>query len=139
MAYHSTAPPVYIGYCSSKKDGSWGDWALGHIIEKACAACKKRGDSCLRVVVDNFGDIDLGVFVWCKTQSAGCSTALHRRRGGKGKAKADDDNEPKGGKRKLSEVEESEASEGEGPSKKVKSRSVIEDSDREDWLQDRED
>jgi hypothetical protein len=47
-------------------------------------------------------------------------------------------NDDKGGKRKLSEVELSEDSEGEGPSKKVKSRSVIEDSDREDWLQDRE-
>jgi hypothetical protein len=78
-------------------------------------ACKKRGDSCFQVVMDNFGDIDLGACIWCKTRAVGCSTALRRHRGGKSKAKVDDDEEPKGGKSKLSEVEESEESKGEGP------------------------
>jgi hypothetical protein len=100
--------------------------------------CKKHGDSCLQVVVDDFGDVDLGACVWCKTRSVCCSTALRRHRGGKSKVKVNVDEDPKGGKRKLSEVEQSEfeqteveqteveqseGSEGEGPSKKVKSRS----------------
>jgi hypothetical protein len=57
-----------------------------------------------------------------------------------GKAKVKDDKDPKGGKQKVSEVEESKENEGKGTSpRKVKSWRVIEDSDEEgDWLQDRE-
>jgi uncharacterized protein YoxC len=88
----------------------------------------KRGDSCLRVVVNDFGDIDLGACVWCKARSVGCSTVQRRGR----QAKAKGAKEAKDGKRKASEVD-SEASEGEAPSpKKAKSRSVIEDS-KEQW------
>jgi hypothetical protein len=44
-----------------KKDGTdWAGWSLGRFVEKSCAACKKRGDSCLHVVVNDLGDIDLG-------------------------------------------------------------------------------
>jgi hypothetical protein len=102
-------------------------------------ACRKHGDSCLCVVVDDFGGVDLGACVWCKTQSVGCSTAQCRCRGGVSKAKVKSEGS-KGGKQKACEVEESEEREGEGPSsKKVESHSVIEDSGEEgDWHQDRE-
>jgi hypothetical protein len=86
-----------------------------------------RGDSCLHVIVNNFGDIDLGACVWCKARSVACSTA--QRRGRRSKAKAKE--EPKQ-KRKASEMG-SEASEGEATLlKKTKSRSVVEDSE-EEW------
>jgi uncharacterized protein YoxC len=113
-----------------KKDGTgWGSWALGSFVEKPCAACKKRGDSCLRVVVDDFGDVDLGACVWCKARSVGCSTAQRRGRGRPSKAKAKE--EPKQ-KRKASEME-SESSEGEEPSpKKARSESVAVHSE-EEW------
>jgi hypothetical protein len=113
-----------------KKDGE-GAWSLGRFVENPCAVCKKRGDSCLRVVINDFADIDLGACVWCKARSVGCSTAQCRGRGGVGKAKAKDEEDPKR-KRKASEID-SKASEGKAPSpKKVKSRSVIEDSE-EEW------
>jgi hypothetical protein len=140
MAYRPNTSSWFISYRGSKKEGGWGDWALGWIVEKPCVACKKRGDSCLHVVLDDFGNINLGACVWCKAQSVGCSTAQRHRRGGVSKAKARLE-ESKGGKRKMSEVEESEDSEGEEPlAKKTKSRSVIEDSD-EEWegIQDKGD
>jgi hypothetical protein len=72
-----------------KKDGTgWGSWALGAFVEKSCAACRKRSDSCLRVVVDDFGDLDLGACVWCKARSVGCSTAQRHGQGRPSKAKA---------------------------------------------------
>jgi hypothetical protein len=92
-------------------------------------ACKKHSDSCLRVIVNDFGDIDLGACIWCKARSVGCSTAQRRGRGGVTQAK---DEEDPTGKRKASDIE-SEASNNEEPSpKKVKLRSVIEDSE-EEW------
>jgi hypothetical protein len=129
MVYHPNTGPRFVGYRGQKKDGTgWADWSLGRFVEKSCAACMKRGDSCLRVVVNDFGDIDLGACVWCKACSVGCSTA--QRRGRQAKAKGTE--EAKDGKRKASEVD-SEVSEGEAPSpKKAKSRSVIEDSE-EEW------
>jgi hypothetical protein len=132
MAYHPNASPRFIGYRGLKKEGGWGDWSLGWIVEKPCTACKKCGDSCLRV-------IDLGPCVWCKARSVGCSTAQRHHRGGVSKARKED--KAKSGKQKMSEIEGSEDSEGEGPSsKKVKSRSVIEDSDEGvDRIQDKED
>jgi hypothetical protein len=138
MAYHPNAMPNYILYRSSTKAGGWNEWALGKHVDNPCAACRKRGDSCLRVVVSDHGDVDLGVCVWCRTRAMGCSTAQRHRRVRAKKPKVE--SEPKSDKRKLSEVEDSEGDEGEGPSsKKVKPRSVIEDSDGEDWLGDRED
>jgi hypothetical protein len=90
-------------------------------------------------MVDNFGNMDLGACMWCRTCSVGCSTAQCQRRGGARKAQTE--SKPTSGKRKVSKVEESEDDEGEGTlSKKVKLWWVIEDSDKEgDWLQDRED
>jgi hypothetical protein len=129
MAYHPNAQPRFVAYRGMKKDGTgWGSWALGAFVEKSCAACRKRGDSCLRVVVDDFGDVDLGACVWCKARSVRCSTAQRRGR----QANAKETEEAKDGKRKASEVN-SEASEGEGPSpKKAKSMSVVEESE-EEW------
>jgi hypothetical protein len=128
MAYHPNAPPRYVAYRGMKKDGSgWAGWSLGSFVEKSCAACKKRGDSCLRVVVDDFGDVDLGACVWCKARSVRCSTAQIRGR----QAKAKGAESTKGGKRKASEVD-SEASEGEKPmAKKAKSASIVEESEEE--------
>lgn len=137
MAYHPEASPIFVMYRSSKKAGGWGGWSLGKHVDNACAACRKRGDSCLRVVVSDHGDVDLGACVWCRTRAVGCSTAQRHRRVGARKSKVE--SEPKSDKRKRSEVEDSEDDEGEEPSsKRVKSRSVIEDSDGEDWLSDRE-
>jgi hypothetical protein len=119
-----------------KKDGTgWAGWSLGRFIEKSCTVCTKRGNSCLRVVVNDYGDIDLGACVWCKARSVGCNTA--QRRGRRAKVKVA--KEPKDSKRKASEVD-SGATEAKGPSpKKVKSRSVIEDSE-EEWegIEDKE-
>jgi uncharacterized protein YoxC len=129
MAYHPNAPPRYVAYRGMKKDGSgWAGWSLGSFVEKSCAACKKRGDSCLRIVVDDFGNVDLGACVWCKARSVRCSTAQLRGR----QAKAKGAEGTKGGKRKASEVD-SEASEGERPlPKKAKLVSVVEESE-EEW------
>jgi hypothetical protein len=90
-----------------------------------------RGDSCLRVVVNDFGDIDLGACVWCKARSVACSTAQRQRRVGASKAKAKDAEVPKEVKRKASEVE-SEDSEEEPLGKKFRSKSIIEDSEEEE-------
>jgi hypothetical protein len=113
-----------------KKDGTdWASWSLGRFVENPCLACKKRGDSCLRIIVNDLGNIDLGACVWCKARSVGCSTA--QCQGRQVKAKTNGEEGPKG-KRKAS-VLDSEASEGEEPSaKKMRSRSVIEDSE-EEW------
>jgi hypothetical protein len=128
MAYHLNTSPRFIGYQGSKKEGGWGDWSLARIVKKPRAVCKKCSDSCLRVVIDDFGNIDLGACMWCKARSVGCSTVQRRCRSGVSKAKAKGDEEPKGGKRKASEVG-SEGSEDKEPlAKKVKSHSVIEDS-----------
>jgi hypothetical protein len=75
MVYHPNASPRFIRYRSSDKAGGWGDWFPGRIVEKLSAVCKKRSDSCLCVIMDDFGDIDLGACVWCKARSVGCSTA----------------------------------------------------------------
>jgi hypothetical protein len=138
MAYHSNALPWFIGYRGSNKEGGWGDWALGRIVEKPCVACAKRRDSCLRVVVNDFGNINLGACVWCKARSVGCSTAQRRGRGGASKAKVKDAEEPKD-KRKASEVD-SEESEEESLAKNVKLNSVSEE-EWEEWegIQDKGD
>jgi hypothetical protein len=117
------------------EEGGW----LGRIVEKACAACAKCGDSCLHVIVNDFGDIDLGACVWCKARSVGCSTAQHRGQGGASKAKAKDAEEPND-KRKASEVK-SEDSEEEPLAKKFRLKSIIEDSEEEEWggIQDKGD
>jgi hypothetical protein len=73
MAYHLNARSRFICYRGLKKDGSWGNWSLGRFVKKPSAACKKCGDSCLHVVIDDFGDID--ACVWCKARLVGCSIA----------------------------------------------------------------
>jgi hypothetical protein len=137
MAYHPILPR-FIGYRGSKREGGYGDWALGRIVEKLCAACTKRGDSCLRVVVNDFGDIDLGACVWCKARSVACSTVQRGGRTSKAKVKTAED--PKD-KRNVSEMD-SEESEEELLAKKFKSNSVIEESEEEweewDGIQDQE-
>jgi hypothetical protein len=107
MAYHPNATPNFIVYRSSDKGGGWGSWSLGKTIEKLCTVCRKRGDSRLRVIVDDLGNVDLGACMWCKTHSVGCSTTLHHHQGGKGKAKAKADKESRGSKQTASEVEDS--------------------------------
>jgi hypothetical protein len=94
-------------------------------------ACAKRGDSCLCVVVNDFGDIDLGACVWCKARSVACSTAQRRRRGGPSKAKPKEAEVPKEIKRKVSEVE-SEDSEEDPLAKKYKLRRAIGERE-EEW------
>jgi superfamily II DNA helicase RecQ len=114
--------------------------------------CVKHSDSCLHVIVNEFGDIDLGACVWCKARSVCCSTVQRRGRGGASKAKAKDAEEPKD-KRKVSEVEseeseveseeseveseesevESEESEVEPLAKKVKSSNSIIEHSEEEW------
>jgi hypothetical protein len=136
LAYHPNAGPRFVGYRGIKKDGTgWAGWSLGWFVEKSCTACTKHGDSCLPVVVNDFGDINLGACVWCKARAVGCNTA--QRRGRQAKAKVAE--EPKDNKRKASKAD-SGASKAEGPSpKKVKSRSVIEESE-EEWegIEDKE-
>jgi hypothetical protein len=109
---------------------------LGRTVEKPCVLCRKCGSSCLCVVVNDFGDVDLGACMWCRTWSVGCSITLHRCQGAVSKARTED--MPKSGKRKVSEVDKSEDSKVTSP-RKVKSRRVIEDSDEEgDWKEGRE-
>jgi hypothetical protein len=134
MAYHLNTLPNLIAYRGLKKVGGWGDWALGSTIEKAC---RKHSNTCLHLVPDDFGDMDMGACVWCKTQSVGCSIALHHRQGVVSKERMEE--KPRVEKRKVSMVDESKDSEGEVPSpRKVKSCKIIVDSKEEEWLGGRE-
>jgi hypothetical protein len=60
--------------------------------------CVKRGNTCLRRIVDLYGDIDLGACVWCSQWSMKCSISLRGKGSGEGagKRKRSEDGKGKG-------------------------------------------
>ena len=75
------------------------NWRNAHASERACTTCIKRKNTCLRQIIDTYGDIDLRACVWCQERSVQCSIAQQghagkssgkkRKRSEKGKEKAE--------------------------------------------------
>src|SRR3979490_2406418 len=115
MMYNiSSAGDTFIVYRDAKladmNDNS--TWRNARSANPPCTNCKKRGNTCLRRVIDLYGDVDRGACVWCSVRGVGCSIK-QQVRGARG---AGSPKKSSGkGKRKASEV--SDGSRGEGPSR----------------------
>jgi hypothetical protein len=78
MHYNASDSDIFIAYRSAslaEKNKTEG-WAYVRCATRACTTCVKRGNTCLRKVVDLYGDIDLGACVWCGLWSVKCSISL---------------------------------------------------------------
>ena len=68
MRYNIDGSNVFVAYrntllADSKDDTNWRN---ARASEKACATCVKQKNTCLRRVIDVYGDVDLGACVWCQ-------------------------------------------------------------------------
>src|SRR3979490_2426908 len=76
-------------------------WRNARSANPPCTNFKKRGNTCLRQVIDLYGDVDLGACIWCSVRGVGCSIS-QRCKGARG---ADGPKKEAGkGKRKGSEA-----------------------------------
>src|SRR3979490_2532115 len=112
MMYNiSSAGDTFIVYCDAKLADTNDDstWRNTRSANPPCTNCKKRGNTCLRRVIDLYGDVDLGACIWWSVRGVGCSIK-QRMRGARG---AGSPKKSSGkGKRKASEVSEGEVSDG---------------------------
>jgi hypothetical protein len=128
MRYNHNGSTVFVAYRNASLANSGDDstWRNARASEKACSACIKRGDTCLRKIVSVYGDVDLGACVWCQERSVRCSIAQ------RGKARRQSSGEKRKrsekGKEKETEVgSEVEESSGEEPlAKKAKVAGEVE-------------
>ena len=76
MRYNIDGSNVFVAYRNASLANSEDDtnWHNARASEKACATCVKRKNTCLRRVIDVYGD-DLGACVWCQERSVRCSIA----------------------------------------------------------------
>ena len=83
MRYNINGSNVFVAYrnasLADSEDNS--NWRNAHASEKACMTCVKRTNTCLRRVIDTYGDVDLGACVWCQERSVRCSIAQRGRAG----------------------------------------------------------
>ena len=68
MRYNIDGSNVFVAYrnaslADSKDDTNWHNACAS---EKACATCVKRKNTCLRWVIDVYGDVDLRACIWCQ-------------------------------------------------------------------------
>ena len=118
MRYNIDRSNVFVAYWNASLADSEDDtnWRNARASEKACAMCVKRKNTCLRWVIDVYGDVDLGACVWCQERSVRCSIAQQgqvgktlgekRKRSEKGKEKVErtSDEEPPVKKARVAEV-----------------------------------
>jgi hypothetical protein len=83
MRYNIDGSNVFVAYRNASLADSEDDtnWRNARASEKACATCVKRKNTCLRRVIDVYGDVDLGACVWCQERSVRCSIAQRGRVG----------------------------------------------------------
>ena len=85
-----------------------------------CVKCK---NTCLRRVIDVYGDVDLGACVWCQERSVRCSIA---QRGRAGKSSGEKRKRSEKGKEKAEEgSDEEDSSDEEPPAKKARIAEVV--------------
>ena len=124
MRYNIDGSDVFVAYRNASLADSEDNtnWRNARASEKACTTCVKRKNTCLRRVIDVYGDVNLGACVWCQERSVQCSIAQQgwvgktsgkkRKRSEKGKEKAEQtsdedessDEEPLVKKAKVAEV-----------------------------------
>ena len=77
MRYNIDRSNVFVAYRNASLTDSKDDtnWHNAHTLEKACATCVKRKNTCLRQVIDVYGNVNLGACVWCQECSVQCSIA----------------------------------------------------------------
>ena len=68
MRYNIDGSNVFVAYRNASLADSKDDtnWRNARASEKACATCVKQKNTCLRRVIDVYGDVDLGACVWCQ-------------------------------------------------------------------------
>ena len=68
MRYNIDGSNVFVAYWNASLANSEDNtnWRNTCASEKACATCVKRKNMCLCWVIDVYGDVDLGAYVWCQ-------------------------------------------------------------------------
>ena len=68
MQYNIDGSNIFVAYRNASLADSKDDtnWHNARASEKACATCVKRKNTCLRWVINVYGDVDLGACVWCQ-------------------------------------------------------------------------
>ena len=125
MRYNIDGSNVFVAYRNASLADSKDDtnWCNAHASEKACATCMKRKNTCLRQVIDVYGDVDLGACVWCQECSVRCSIA---QRGRVGKTSGKKRKRSEKGKEKAEEGSgEEDSSDEEPPAKKARIAEVV--------------
>ena len=125
MRYNIDGSNIFVAYWNTSLADSEDDtnWRNARALEKACATCVKRKNTCLCRVIDVYGDVDLGECVWCQEHSVWCSIA---QRGRVGKTSGEKRKRSEKGKEKAEGTsDEDDSSDEEPPSKKAKVAEVI--------------
>ena len=125
MRYNIDGSNIFVAYrntsLADSEDNS--NWCNARASEKACTTCVKRTNTCLRRVIDMYGDVDLGACVWCQEQSVRCSIA---QRGRAGKTSGKKRKRSEKGKEKAERTsDEDESLDKEPPVKKAKVAEVV--------------
>ena len=65
MRYNIDGSNVFVAYWNTSLADSEDNmnWRNARTSEKACTMCVKRSNTCLRQVIDVYGDVDLGACV----------------------------------------------------------------------------
>ena len=114
MCYNIDRSNVFVAYrnasLADSEDNS--NWCNAHVSEKACMMCVKQTNTCLRRVINMYGDVDLGACVWCQECSVRCSIA---QRGRAGKSLGQKRKRSEKGKEKVEESSDEEDSSDKEP------------------------
>ena len=125
MRYNIDGSNVFIAYRNASLADSEDNtnWCNACASKRACTTCIKRKNTCLRQVIDTYGDVDLGACVWCQEQSVQCSIA---QQGRAGKDSGEKRNRSEKGKEKAERtLDEDNSLDKEPPLKKVKVAEVV--------------
>ena len=119
MKYNIDGSNIFVAYRNASLADSEDNtnWRNACASAKACTTCVKRGNTCLRQIINTYSDINLGACVCCQEQSVQCSIA-QRGRVGKSSGKKRKRNEK--GKEKVEGTSDEEL-----PSKKLKVAEVV--------------
>ena len=125
MRYNIDGSNIFVAYRKASLADSEDDtnWRNACTSKKACAMCVKRSNTCLRWVIDVYGDVDLGACVWCQERSVRCSIS---QRGRAGKTSGEKRKRSEKGKEKAEQTsDEDESSDEEPLVKKARVAEVI--------------
>ena len=77
MQYNIDWSNIFVAYCNASladsEDNS--NWRNARASEKVCTMCIKQKNTCLRRVIDMYGNVDLRACVWCQERSVWCLIA----------------------------------------------------------------